>query len=52
MNSMFKDCSLLISLNLNNFNISYVTFMNNMFKGCSSLTSLDLNILINHILFL
>ena len=43
MNSMFKDCSSLTSLNLSDFNTTNVTYMNQMFSGCSSLTNLDLN---------
>ena len=42
MNSMFKDCVLLISLNLSNFNTSSVTSMSSMFSGCSSLKRLYL----------
>ena len=40
---MFKDCSSLKKLNLNNFNTSNVINMNSMFYGCSSLEELNLN---------
>ena len=43
MNSMFRGCSGLTSLNLRNFNTSNVTRMNFMFGGCSGFTSLDLS---------
>ena len=40
---MFRGCSSLTSLDLNNFNTANVTTMTNMFFGCSSLTSLDVS---------
>ena len=43
MNSMFSDCSNLISLNLSNFNTSSVTSMSSMFNGWAKLESLDLS---------
>ena len=43
MNSAFKGCSELKSLNLSNFNTSKVTNMARMFEGCSSLEELDLS---------
>ena len=43
MNSMFKGCSSLISLDLSKLNSLFVTNMNNMFDGCSSLIFLDLS---------
>ena len=43
MEYMFRNCSSLTSLDLNNFNTSNVTNMNSMFFSCSSLTSLDLS---------
>ena len=43
MNSMFRGCSALTSLDLSNFNTEKVESMGNMFEGCSSLTSLDLS---------
>ena len=43
MNSMFRGCSGLTSLDLRNFNTSKVTDMNGMFCNCSNLTSLDLS---------
>ena len=42
MSNMFKRCSALPSLDLNNFNTSNVTSMDGMFDSCSALTSLDL----------
>ena len=41
--SMFYECSSLISLDLSNFNISNVENMDCMFSGCSSLTNLNLS---------
>ena len=43
MNSMFKGCNNLTSLDLSNFNTVKVTDMNNMFENCQKLTSLDLS---------
>ena len=43
MNSMFRDCSSLIKLDLSNFNTSKVIYMDGMFLGCSSLASLNLS---------
>ena len=43
MNSMFRDCSLLTSINLSNFNTNNVTNMASMFSCCSSLTSINLS---------
>ena len=43
MQSMFRDCSKLTSLDLSSFNTSKVTSMYCMFMGCSALTSLDLS---------
>ena len=43
MNSMFENCSSLISLDLSSFDTSNVTDMDNMFSNCSGLTSLDLS---------
>ena len=40
---MFKGCSSLKELNLNNFNTNNVTNMSNMFYGCYSLKSIDLS---------
>ena len=42
MNSMFANCSSLVSLNLSNFDTSNVIDMASMFLNCSSLSSLDL----------
>ena len=42
MNSMFRGCSGLTSLDVSNFNTSNVSDMNNMFNNCSGLTSLNL----------
>ena len=35
MNNMFYGCSNLISLDLNNFDTTFVTNMNDMFEGCN-----------------
>lgn len=43
MSWMFRGCSSLTNINLNNFNTSNVTDMVGMFMGCSSMTSLDLS---------
>ena len=43
MESMFKGCSKLTSLDVSNFNTANVTDMNGMFQGCSGLTSLDVS---------
>ena len=40
---MFRFCSLLKELNLNNFNTNNVTNMERMFYGCSSLKELNIN---------
>ena len=40
---MFRGCSSLKELNLNNFNTNNVTDMSDMFRGCSSLKELNLN---------
>ena len=43
MNSMFRGCDNLTSLDLSNFNTSKVTNMASMFNGCSNLTSLNVS---------
>ena len=43
MESMFKGCSKLTSLDVSNFNTANVTTMYHMFAGCSGLTSLDVS---------
>ena len=43
MSVMFRGCSSLKELNLNNFNTNNVTHMYCMFSGCSSLKELNLN---------
>ena len=43
MNSMFKDCNNLTSLDVSNWNTGNVTSMQNMFRNCTSLTSLDIS---------
>ena len=43
MGSMFKDCSSLKYLNLNNFITPNVGNIHELFSGCSSLTSLDIS---------
>ena len=43
MNSMFRNCKALTSLDLSNFDTSSVTSMNNMFQNCNALTSLDVS---------
>ena len=43
MNSMFRGCSSLTSLDVSGFDTANVTQMQNMFNGCSSLTSLDVS---------
>ena len=43
MKSMFYNCSLLISINLSNFNTNNVTNMGSMFYNCSLLTSINLS---------
>ena len=43
MNDMFRDCPLLMSLDLSSFDTSSAITMEGMFRGCSSLTSLDLS---------
>ena len=43
MNSMFKNCKFLKSLNLSSFNTSNTTDMSNMFYSCISLKHLKLN---------
>lgn len=42
MESMFRGCESLTSLDLSGFNTSQVTDMGNMFKNCSGITLLDL----------
>ena len=43
MNSLFKDCSSLQSLDVSGWDTSSVTSMNNTFSGCYSLRSLDVS---------
>ena len=43
LSEMFRDCSLLTSIDLTNYNTDNVTNMFNMFSGCSSLASIDLS---------
>ena len=43
MESMFRGCSGLTSLDVSSFNTNMVTDMSYMFKGCTSLTSLTLS---------
>ena len=43
MESMFKGCSKLTSLDVSNFNTANVTKMDGMLQGCSCLTSLDVS---------
>ena len=43
MDSMFKGCSSLTSLDVTGFDMGNVTRIDGMFYGCSSLTSLDLH---------
>ena len=43
MESMFKGCSKLTSLDVSNFNTANVTTMYHMFANCSGLTSLDVS---------
>lgn len=43
MNSMFRSCSSLTSLDVSNLDTSNIEDMGNMFTGCFSLMSLDLN---------
>ena len=43
MDSMFKDCSSLVSIDLSSFDTTQVSDMNSMFSGCSALTALDLS---------
>ena len=43
MSEMFKDCSNLTELDLDNFDTSNVTDMSNMFSGCSDLEILDMS---------
>ena len=43
MNSMFRDCKALLSLDVSGLYTSNVTNMTYMFSGCSSLTSLDVS---------
>lgn len=43
MSEMFKDCSNITELDLNNFDTSKVTDMSNMFSGCSNLEILDIS---------
>ena len=44
MDSMFKSCTLLESIDFTNFNTPLVTTMNGMFEGCTSLKSLYLTL--------
>ena len=43
MSDMFRGCSSLKELNLNNFNINNVTDMSGMFKGCSDQLQLKID---------
>jgi len=43
MDSMFKDCSSLVSIDLSSFDTTRVTDMCSMFSGCSALSALDLS---------
>ncbi len=43
MYAMFKNCSSLITVDLNNLDTSKVTSMSDLFYGCSSLTNLNIN---------
>ena len=43
MSGMFRECSSLKELNLNNFNTNNVTDMRYMFWGCSSLKELNIS---------
>lgn len=43
MDSMFKDCSSLVSIDLSSFDTTQVSDMKSMFSGCSALTHLDLS---------
>jgi surface protein len=40
---MFRDCSSLTYIDLNNFNVDIVEDMESMFEGCSSLSVLDVS---------
>ena len=42
-NSLFKDCSDIVEIDLSSFDASQVYQMNYMFQGCSSLTSINLS---------
>ena len=42
MNSMFKECSSLVQLDVSHFNVNKVTDMRKMFESCTSLTELSL----------
>ena len=43
MDSMFKDCSSLVSIDFSSFDTTQVSDMKSMFSGCSALTHLDLS---------
>ena len=43
MDSMFKDCSSLVSIDLSSFDTTQVSDMKSVFSGCSALTALDLS---------
>ncbi len=43
MDSMFKDCSSLVSIDLSSFDTTQVSDMKSVFSGCSALTHLDLS---------
>ena len=43
MNSMFRNCSQLVSINLTNFDTSKVKDMNYLFDSCSKLNDINLN---------
>ena len=41
--ALFKNCSSLKNINIENFNIARITTMESLFENCSSLTNLDLS---------
>ena len=43
MRNMFNDCEKLTSIDVSNFDTSYVTDMSNMFSYCYNLTSIDVS---------
>ncbi len=43
MNSMFKNCKNLKSLDISSFNTDYVTDMGSMFENCSQLNTIDIS---------